>query len=324
MSAILTKPGLKPGKSAQRRTFRADVLCGLRQSPKSLPCKYFYDARGSQLFDAICDLEEYYPTRTELKILEDHVSEMAVCLGKQCLIIEFGSGSSIKTRLLLDHVSQPAGYVPIDISGEHLLASAQALRHRYPDLMVTPLAQDFTAPIELPKTSRRIDKRVVYFPGSTISNFGPEEAIELLIHIAQIVRPQGALLIGVDLKKDRAIIEPAYNDAKGVTAAFNLNLLGRINRELGADFDLQAFRHRAVYNEVAGRIEMYLISKKHQIVHIDKAKITFAENESICTEYSYKFAFDEFKALAQRAGFQVLRTWSDSRSLFSVQYLTLA
>jgi dimethylhistidine N-methyltransferase len=324
MSILLTKPGHFSSETAHQSRFRADVLHGLRQFPKTLPCKYFYDQRGSQLFDQICDLEEYYPTRTELKILEDHVPEMAACLDRNCLIVEFGSGSSTKTRLLLDHVRQPAGYVPIDISREHLLTSAEALRKRYRGLEVLPLAQDFTANIVLPETRRRVDQRVVYFPGSTISNFGPQESVDLLSHIARLVEPGGGLLIGVDLKKDRAIIEPAYNDAKGVTAAFNLNLLLRINRELDGEFPVENFRHQAIYNEDAGRIEMYLISMKEQIVHVGNARIPFVKNERICTEYSYKFALNEFEALALSAGFHVRRTWSDKRRLFSVQYLTLA
>ncbi|MFL5241819.1 MAG: L-histidine N(alpha)-methyltransferase [Gemmataceae bacterium] len=323
MSAIPKTPVDRPVDTLPRRRFKADVLAGLRQAPKTLPCKYFYDERGSRVFDQICDLDEYYLTRTELKILESHVQEMADCLGRHCLIIEFGAGSGIKTRLLLDNVKEPAGYIPIDISGEHLEHAAQTLRKRYPGLDVLPLAQDFTAPIVLPKTRQRVEKRVVYFPGSTISNFGPQDATALLRHMARLVGPGGGLLIGVDLKKAPALIEPAYNDAKGVTAAFNLNLLVRINRELGADFQLEGFRHQAVYNEDAGRIEMYLISRHDQIVHLDAAAIVFRKGEGICTEYSYKFGMDEFQDLASRAGFQLRRAWNDDRDFFSVQYLTL-
>jgi len=317
------KPISPTGDSPQRRKFLSDVLQGLKQSPKTLPCKYFYDERGSRLFDQICDLKEYYLTRTELRILEAHVAEMADCLGPHCLIIEFGAGSGIKTRLLLDHVREPAGYVPIDISGEHLQQSAAALRRRFPELTISPLAQDFTGPIVLPEHRQIVEKKVVYFPGSTISNFGPKEAIALFQHMARLVGPGGGLLIGVDLKKDPDIIEPAYNDAKGVTAAFNLNLLARINRELGANFNLECFRHEATYNEDRGRIEMYLISKHDQTVYLGDVEIPFHQGERICTEYSYKFAIEEFQDLASTAGFRPRRAWNDERDFFSVQFLTI-
>ena len=301
-------------------TFRVEVLAGLRSDPKTLPPKFFYDARGSELFDAICNLEEYYLTRTELAIMQDHVGEMSDRLGPGCLVVEYGSGSSLKTRILLAHLKAPAGYVPIDISREHLLASASELQREFPSIEVLPICADYTDVIELP-SPRQSARIAVYFPGSTIGNFSPPEAVQFLRRMAAVCGPDGALLIGADLKKSPDVLRAAYNDSKGVTAAFNKNLLRRMNRELGANFRLSAFEHDAVFNEPEGRIEMYLVSTADQDVSIGGEKIRFQRGERICTEYSQKYALDEFSALAESAGFRVEQVWTDPRKYFSVQYL---
>jgi dimethylhistidine N-methyltransferase len=298
-----------------------EVLAGLARPDKKLPCKYFYDERGSRLFDEICELEEYYLTRCELAILRRDAGEMAGRLGPGCALVEYGSGSSLKTRLLLDRLDRPAAYVPVDISGEHLLRSARRLARAYPDLEVVPVCADFTRPFPLPPLRHPPRRRVVYFSGSTIGNFGPAEATALLAGIARLCGPGGGLLIGVDLKKDRAILEAAYNDRRRVTAAFNLNLLARLNRELGADFDLGGYRHHAFYNAGPGRIEMHLVSLVAQTVHVGGAAFELAAGETICTEYSYKYGLDDFRALAARVGLAVEQVWTDERGLFSVQYL---
>jgi dimethylhistidine N-methyltransferase len=308
---------------AQQSVFLADVLAGLGKPAKTLPCKYFYDARGSELFEEICALAEYYPTRTELTILQRHVSEMAARLGPRCLLIEFGTGAGTKTRLLLDHLREPAAYVPVDLSREALRGSARLLRARYPKLSVFPLCMDFAASLPLPEMEISANRRVVYFPGSTIGNFGPEEAKVLFARIAQLCGSGGGLLIGADLKKDLEILLPAYNDSRGVTAAFNLNLLVRINRELGADFHVDQFRHDAIYNEKQGRIEMYLISDVAQTVELPQARISFRQGERICTEHSYKYDVEDLPALAATAGFRLVQTWLDERHWFTVQYFSL-
>jgi dimethylhistidine N-methyltransferase len=300
--------------------FRADVLAGLRRRPRELPCKYFYDARGSELFDRICELPEYYLTRTELAIMRRHAGEMADALGPGCLLVEYGSGSGLKTPLLLERLRGPAGYVPVDISRGHLLHSAAALAGRFPNLAVRPAWADFTRPFALPELPRPPARRAVYFPGSTVGNFGPDDAVSLLKGIAELVGPGGGLLIGVDLRKPAAAVEPAYNDAAGVTAAFNLNLLARINRELGADFDLDGFAHRAFFDDAESRIEMHLVSRRRQSVRVGPAAFAFAAGESIRTEFSYKYSREAFRDLARAAGLEVRRVWTDEGELFSVQY----
>ncbi len=303
---------------------RDEVLRGLRSDPKQIPPKFFYDERGSRLFDRICELEEYYPTRTELGIMRDRIGDIAPMLGPACLLIEFGSGSSVKTRILLDHLDKPAAYVPLDISKEHLRATAESLSAAYPDLDILPLCADFTQAFDVPDCESPVSKRVVYFPGSTIGNLAPDRAAALLKRTREIVGAEGGLLIGVDLKKDRAILERAYDDAEGVTAQFNKNVLRRLNRELGANFELDHFRHRVVYNEAAGRIEMHLVSERPQTVRFNGDEIRFAAGETIHTESSHKFTPAEFAALAATAGFTVKRVWTDEKRLFSVQYLTVA
>jgi dimethylhistidine N-methyltransferase len=304
--------------------FQADVRHGLHRPRKELPCKYFYDARGSELFDAICELDEYYLTRTELDVTARHAGEMAAHLGRDCLLVEYGSGSGVKTRLLLDRLESPAAYVPVDISGEHLALSAAALVERYPHLEVRPVCADFTRPFALPVPKRPAARAAVYFPGSTIGNFSPPAAVRLLRGIAELVGPGGGLLIGVDRKKDVGVLEAAYNDARGVTAAFNRNLLVRINRELGADFAVERFLHRAVYNARRGRIEMHLVSDRPQAVHLAGETFRFAAGEGIRTECSYKYGPGEFEALAARAGFRARAAWTDEAGLFGVHYLIVA
>jgi dimethylhistidine N-methyltransferase len=304
------------------RRFRAEVLRGLRAPVKELPCKYFYDETGSDLFEQITELEEYYPTRTELAIMRQHVAEMADVLGPRCLLIEYGNGSSTKTRLLLDHLRDPAGYVPIDVSGEHLCRVARTLAEEYPEVEVLPLCADFTERLTLPVPRKDAVRKVVYFPGSTIGNFTPDETLALLRRTAARCG-RGGLLLGADLRKDPRVLEAAYNDQRGVTAAFNRNLLVRINRELEADFVIGRFAHRAFYNTAEGRIEMHLVSRCNQHVHVGAEEFFFAASESIRTEYSYKFSLRELRERAAAAGFALQRVWMDERRYFSVQYLTV-
>ena len=301
--------------------FLRDVLEGLGRPEKALPCKYFYDARGAELFEQICTLDEYYLTRCELAILERHAGAMARAIGPGCALIEYGSGSGRKTRLLLDALPDPVAYVPVDLSAEQLRESARQLARDYPHLEVVPVCADFARPFPLPRLRPAPARRVVYFSGSTIGNFGPPEATALLADIARLVGPGGGLLIAVDLHKDRSLLEPAYDDARGVTAAFNLNLLVRINRELGADFRPERFRHHAFYNEGRGRVEMHLVSLADQAVHVGGQAFAFRAGETICTEYSYKYSLEEFAGLANAAGLRRERVWTDERGLFSVQYL---
>ena len=308
---------------AATRQFRADVLRGLRAPKKELPCKYFYDEVGSELFEQITELEEYYPTRTELGIMERHAPEMAGLLGRRCLLIEYGSGSSIKTRLLLDQLREPAGYVPIDVSGEYLYRSARALGEEYPDIEVLPLCADFTRQLALPACRKTAARRVVYFPGSTLGNFAPEATLALLRQTAVLCGREGGLLLGIDLQKDPRVIEAAYNDRRGVTALFNRNILVRINRELGADFDIEQFAHRAFYNAAQKRIEMHLVSRCDQVVRVGGVLFAFARSESIHTENSCKYSLPALANLAGASGFAVERVWTDDRQYFSVAYLTL-
>lgn len=302
-------------------TFKEEVLAGLGQHPKSVPCKFFYDAEGSQLFDRICGLEEYYPTRTELAIMEADVDEMVERLGPGCLLVEYGSGSSLKTRLLLDRMEEPAGYVPIDISRDHLAESVSRLSERYPNVEILPVCADYTGRFDLPAPVRAPARVSIYFPGSTIGNFHPHEAVDFLKKMKAVCGSGGALLIGVDLQKDVDVLEAAYNDSDGVTADFNKNLLRRMNRELGSTFDLEAFRHEAVYNADEGRIEMYLVSLFEQRVQVDGQCIDFHAGERMSTEYSYKYTLDGFSALAAAGGFRVRESWTDADRMFSVQYL---
>ena len=314
----MTRPAASPAPSG-RDAFLADVLAGLRMPRKELPCKYFYDATGSQLFNAICEQPEYYPTRTELAIMRAHAPEMGAKLGAGCQVVEYGSGSSVKTRYLLKHLPRPVVYVPVDVSAEHLMRAASGVRALFPELDVSPVVADFTRPFPLPPTAAPVARRIVYFPGSTVGNFTPPRARDVLRGIAELGGPGGALLIGVDLKKDVEVLDRAYNDAAGVTAAFNLNLLARINRELGADFDLLKFRHKAHYNAEFGRVEMHLVSLVAQSVRVAGNVILFAAGETIHTENSHKYTLAEFRTLAGRAGLTRAQVWTDPAGLFSVQ-----
>lgn len=303
-----------------RADMRADVLEGLSRTHKELSPKYFYDERGSHLFEDITRLPEYYLTRTEADIMQARLPEMAELIGPHAAVIEFGSGTGEKIRRLLQHLENPVAAVTVEISRNHLLASAERLASNLPELDVIAVCADFTQPFRLPAIART-ERNLVFFPGSTIGNFAPSEAVGLLEVMHQVAGEQGGLLIGVDLVKDKAILEAAYNDSQGVTAAFNLNLLRRINNELGADFVLDDFRHHAAYNEKEGRIEMYLVSQCSQKVKINGNNIAFAEGEQILTEYSHKYELDSFAEMAAAAGFKVQQVWTDPQQLFSVQYL---
>lgn len=309
------------------RTFYADVVEGLRAVPKTLPCKYFYDADGSRLFDDICELDEYYPTRTELAIMNDWVDEIAELLGERFRLVEYGSGSSLKTRILLSRLTGLDAYVPVDISRSHLLRSAKQLSVEYPHIPIIPVCADYTRSFQLPASpleETEHERNIVYFPGSTIGNFHPWEARDFLARIAQQCGRGGGLLIGVDLKKSPDVLHAAYNDARGVTADFNLNLLDRINRELDGDFQLSRFAHNALYNIFLGRIEMHLVSLAKQSVRVGGEIFRFDQGETIHTECSYKYTVDEFTELACAAGFEQVSVWTDPNQYFSVQYLTVA
>ena len=297
----------------------SEVVQGLSQSPKRLPPKLFYDERGSKLFDNITELPEYYPTRTEIGILSEHSENIARRLGQDCLLVELGSGSSIKIRLLLDAL-KPAAYMPMDISRDHLLNAAHTLAADYPDLDVHAACTDYSSDFNLPWCPENL-ARAAFFPGSSIGNFEPDAAIDLLLRIGKLLGVNGRLLIGVDLKKDTARLEAAYDDEQKVTAEFNLNLLRRINRELSADFNLDAFSHHAFYNDDAGRIEMHLVSSRKQSVTIGDHQFDFSAGERIHTENSYKYSIEEFEQLADGAGFITEQVWTDDEQLFSIHCL---
>lgn len=306
-----------------RAQFLADVVAGLRKSPKTLPCKYFYDERGSQLFDEICELDEYYLTRTEDEIIKRHVREMADQIGPRVMLVEYGSGSSTKTRALLERLADPVAYVPVDISREHLRRTAGELARDYPHIEMLPVCADFTKPFALPLATRTPSHSAVFFPGSTIGNFQPTEARAMLHHLAAMCGAGGGLLIGIDLQKDIPTIEAAYNDARGVTAEFNLNLLHRINSELDATFNVAQFRHRAAYDRRLGRIEMQLVSARPQHVTIGGHAFELAAGEAIVTEHSHKYTVDGFAGMAADAGLTLRRTWTDSRERFAVLHFAL-
>jgi dimethylhistidine N-methyltransferase len=304
--------------------FREAVLAGLSRSPKSLPCKFFYDSRGSALFEEICLLPEYYLTRTEIAILEESAGEIAAHIGAHCRLVELGSGASIKVRILLQALEAPAAYVPVDISRELLRDAATQIAEDFPDVPVIAVCADYTRPFPLPPLPGAPGKRVGFFPGSTIGNFEPDAVVRFLRHCAELLGPDGEMLIGVDLKKDPAVLNRAYNDRAGMNGAFNLNLLHRINRELDGDIDVDRFEHLAFYNPEAGRMELYLRSLADQSATIAGRRFDFAAGEPIHTENSYKYAIDEFRALAARAGFVAVHTWTDPDALFSVHYFRQA
>jgi dimethylhistidine N-methyltransferase len=308
---------LAPGEGS----FRDAVLGGLSESPKSLPCKFFYDERGSALFEAICEVPEYYLTRTEIAILEAYAPTIAERIGPHCRLIELGSGASRKVRLLLNALEAPLAYVPVDISREYLRDAAAKIAADFPDLEVIAVCADYTRPFELPRLPGPSGKRVGFFPGSTIGNFEPEAVVAFLTHCGRLLGPGAEMLIGADVKKDKAVLDAAYNDAQGLNAAFNLNLLHRISKELDSDIAVDDFEHVAFYNPDQGRVELYIRSRKAQTAIIAGRRFSFTEGEMIHTENSYKYAIPEFRALAARAGFAALETWTDPEGRFSVHYL---
>lgn len=302
------------------RQFLEDVWDGLAATPKVLSAKYFYDAAGSELFEGITGLAEYYPTRTELLILDEHGPAIAAALPSGAALVEFGAGSTVKVRRLLRHLRDLTAYVPVDVSGEFLTAQAEGLRRDIPDLVVEPVVADFTRPFALPATLGNAP-RAGFFPGSTIGNFRPEEAIRLLDTFGTILGEGSQLIVGVDLVKDTDVLEAAYDDASGVTAAFNLNLLTRINRELAGGFPDDSFHHRAFFNATASRIEMHLVSREAQEIDIAGRRFGFAAGESIHTENSYKYSIASFRDLAAQAGWAAGEVWTDPDGLFSVHAL---
>jgi L-histidine Nalpha-methyltransferase len=319
--SIAATPQVSTSESAD---FVADVISGLSSNPRTIPCKYFYDERGAALFQKICELPEYYVTRTEIDILDRHRVDIASQLGPCVELIGLGTGAGTKTRILIEALENPAVYIPVDISQKQLRQSTALFRKIFPHLEILPLCADYLQPVVLPLPRHKPVRNIVYFPGSTIGNFEPEEALLFLQRIANVCRGGGGLLIGVDLKKEQRVLEAAYNDSAGVTAQFNLNLLKRIDRELGANFDLHKWRHRAIYNPNAGRIEMHLISETDQSVHLNEHRFDFRGGEKITTEFSYKYAPDEFATLAAKAGFKFVQMWTDDARLFGVFYFVTA
>jgi dimethylhistidine N-methyltransferase len=314
-----------PQVSAPESTdFLADVIAGLSSNPRTIPCKYFYDERGAALFQKICELPEYYVTRTEIDILDRHRADIALQLGPSVELIGLGTGAGTKTRVLIAALENPAVYIPVDISEKQLRKSTALFRKIFPKVEILPVCADYLQPVVLPSPRHKPARNIVYFPGSTIGNFEPDEAMQFLRRIASVCRGGGGLLIGADLKKDPQVLDAAYNDGPGVTARFNLNLLERINRELGANFDLDQWRHRAIYNSNAGRIEMHLISETDQFVQLNEHKFHFRRGEKIVTEFSYKYTPEEFAALAAKAGFKFVRMWTDDARLFGVFYFVMA
>ena len=321
---MLTHSHVRERRSARHSadwSLITEVLRGLRGSPKHLSPTYFYDELGSQLFEQICAVPEYYITRTETAILAANAAQIASTIGEDTLLVELGSGASTKTRLLLDQLPGLAAYVPVDISRSHLLEAARRVADSYPNIEVQPVCADFTQPFSLPNIRREHTRVVVFFPGSTLGNFDPPAAIDLLWAMRDTAGPDGALLIGYDLVKDPRILERAYNDAAGITAAFNLNVLTRLNRELGADFDLDSFEHEAVWVSAESRIEMRLVSSRDQDVTIAGESIAFSAGERLVTEHCHKYTAEAFARLAGAAGWHVRESWTDPRTYFNVQYL---
>ena len=310
----MTKPSVKTSRILE------EVLQGLQKPQKTLPSKYFYDKRGSELFEQICELEEYYPTRTKLSIMRENVEEITKKLGPNIQLIELGSGSSLKTRLLLNHLKNLHSYVPVDISDDFLANVAEDVQAEYPSLHIIPVAADYTQPFELPGTGPDT-RRIAYYPGSTIGNFTKEKAAEFIALIAGLVGENGGLLIGFDLLKDKETLISAYDDSKGVTAEFNKNILWRINRELDATFDPDLFEHKAIFNKEKSRIEMHLVSQKNQMINIMGSAITFSKGETIHTENSHKYSLESFREITA-PHFHPVKTWMDKKQQFAVQFLT--
>ncbi|HUK09642.1 MAG TPA: L-histidine N(alpha)-methyltransferase [Stellaceae bacterium] len=311
--------------AARQETFADAVIAGLSQRHKAIPCRFLYDERGSALFEAICELPEYYVTRTEQQILERHAPEIARRIGPGAQLIEFGSGASIKVRTLLRSLVQPRTYLPIDISREQLRRTAQGIAEDFPTLEIVAVCADYTDPFRLPPLpSAQGGQRVGFFPGSTIGNLTPSEATDFLAGCRSYLGPQSAMLVGVDLKKEPCVLNAAYNDSAGTTAEFILNLLPRMNRELGTDFAPERFEYEAFYNAEIGRVELYIRSRVDQIVAVGGTRIGFAAGERILAEYSYKYGVEEFHRLAERGGYVGYDCWIDPDRLFSVHYLMAA
>ena len=301
--------------------FLKDVIEGLGKNPKTLKPKYFYDNRGAQLFTEICTTPEYYPTRTEIKILNQNAEDIASQIGDNTALIEYGSGALEKIKILLNFLKEPVGLIPVDISEDQLFVSAKNLENLYPNLEILPVAADFTKPIPIPGFSHPPKKYVAFFPGSTIGNFEPDLAIQFLQGVTKTIGLDGLLLIGFDLKKDIETLLAAYDDQRGITASFNKNLLSRVNGELGGNFNLNTFEHVARYNENKGRIEMHLKSTMEQTVSINKELFEFLEGETIHTENCYKFTKESFTAMSSKAGLSPVKTWTDDKNLFAVMLL---
>jgi L-histidine N-alpha-methyltransferase len=323
VSGAAPRPRAEAGRLAPLEAGRellADALAGLSASRKTLPCKWLYDAEGARLFEAITRLPEYYPTRTETRILRECGAEIAKAVGPGTTVVEFGPGDGAKAVLLLGALARPAAYLPVDIAPEWLEAAASRVAAAFPGLPVRAVVADFSRPFALPGGAAR-EARLGFFPGSTIGNFEPEEAVGFLRRSRAALGPGARMLLGADLVKERAVLEAAYDDAAGVTAAFNLNLLARLNREAGADFDPAGFRHRAVWNAAAERIEMHLVSLRAQAVRLGGRTIRFAAGETIHTENSHKYRPERLRALAAAAGWRAGRMWTDPERLFSVWLL---
>ena len=308
-------------REAQREALRADALAGLTARRKTLPSRWLYDDRGSELFEEITRLPEYYPTRTETGVLQANAADMAAFCGPRAVLVEYGAGASVKTEILLGALENPALYVPVDIAGDFLVTAAERIERRFPYIEIRPVVADFTADFDLPRDLPKLPPRVAFFPGSTIGNLAPADAVALLARMRRHAGSKdgaGRAIVGVDLKKDLSVLIPAYDDAAGVTAAFNLNLLARLNRELGADFDLARFVHEARWNEATSAIEMHLVSLEEQTATIDGRTIRFAAGETIHTEDSRKYDLAGFERLAVAAGWRTERVWTDPEQLFAV------
>ncbi len=303
-----------------QKQFLSEVKQGLRKRQKALPCKYFYDQTGSELFEEICDLDEYYITRTELALLQSIEIELAELIGKNSVIIEPGAGAGIKIRRLLNALDSPLTYVPMDISEDFLFYSADIIQKQFPEIEILPIQGDFTQPVKWLGTEQH-SNRVVFFPGSTIGNFEKQEAIEFLHNMNELIGDSGSLIVGADLLKEKEILEAAYDDKKGVTAKFNKNLLARINQELNGNFELKHFTHEARLNNEQQRIEMHLVSNRQQTVTIDDETFKFSNGESIHTENSHKYSVQSFAKIAKEAGLKTVKTWTDKDKLFSIHYL---
>ena len=310
--------GMQEAKSAYQGDFHADVVKGLRQNQKTLPCRWLYDQRGSELFEQITELPEYYPTRTEISIFEDYLPAMAAAIGESAHVVEFGAGAGTKTRLLLDALRRPKSYMAIDISADFLKSSMAALAADYPGIDVIPVVGDFMDCATLGATELPTGNRLAFFPGSTIGNLLDDEIVGFLTAVRTMLGSDGQFLIGFDLVKPEDVLVPAYDDTAGVTAAFNLNLLTRINRELDGSFDLDTFAHEARWNEDADRIEMHLVSQADQTVRVNGDRFEFKKGETIHTENSRKFRMENFAELAASAGWSLKQTWHDEKGYFAV------